>query len=153
MTHKKIEFDLERPIIRDWVITAEEAVEKIAKDIIILHDECREEYWWGDQKRSKFIESILMRIPVYPFVLTERQTGGLQVEHSSARLYSIDFFIGGVMKMTGVSQCLNGAYMDDLPALLQRRILDCKLTFFIIDHDTPDELREDVLYRIATLKW
>lgn len=87
-----------------------------------IHPEYQRRLVWDTKKRSKFIESLLMNIPIPPIFLYEYEYSRYEVIDGQQRLSSILDYYGNKFKLAGLEYWsdLNGRSFSELPPLLQR---------------------------------
>lgn len=116
---------------------------------------------WDNKRQSRLIESLLLRIPLPSFYVSENQAEEWEVVDGIQRLTAIMRFIDPSLLGQDYQQlCLegleylgerfNGATFDDLDPRLKRRILETEFTFHVIKHSTPEEVRFNIFARINT---
>ncbi len=89
---------------------------------INLHPEYQRRLVWDRKKRSLFIESLLMNIPIPPVFLLEWEYGRYEVMDGQQRLSSIVEFYENRFKLTGLESWpeLNGRTYAECPPTIQR---------------------------------
>lgn len=89
---------------------------------INLHPEYQRRQVWEPKKRSLFIESLLMNLPVPPVFLFEVDYSRYEVIDGQQRLSAIADFYENRFKLTGLEKWpgLNGRTYADLPPVIQR---------------------------------
>lgn len=143
------DYPLDELAIRDERRTAEDVVRRIEKGRFVLDPDFQREFVWDDQKQSRLIESILMRIPLPVFYVAEDAQGRLIVVDGRQRLTTLKRFLSGELKLyLEDRQELHGKTFDALDVRLQNRVEDCQLLFYIIDHAVPERARLDIFERV-----
>lgn len=82
------------------------------------------QFVWNKEKQSKFIESILLDLPIpYLFLADEPNTGKLEILDGSQRIRTLDAFLKNELKLVDLQKLklLNGFKFDDLLESRQRR--------------------------------
>src|SRR5712672_1232645 len=98
------------------------------KEQINLSPEFQRRAIWDEERRSRFIESIIMNVPIPPVFLGEDEYGKYVVLDGRQRLTAINEFMKNTFKLRGlvIWNELNGANFDDLqkrkiaPAITRR---------------------------------
>jgi hypothetical protein len=87
-----------------------------------LHPEYQRRLIWDRKKRSLFIESILMNIPIPPIFLLEWEYSRYEVMDGQQRLSTIVEFYDNRFKLSGLEKWpeLNGRTYADCPPIIQR---------------------------------
>ena len=132
--------------------TIEILAKKVAENEYTVPDYQRE-YTWEAPRKSKFIESILIGLPI-PFVFfwMNGETGKLEIVDGSQRLRTIEEYLGGRLILEGLERLdlLNGTCFDDLPLSRRRKIFNISIRGIILSENTDMEARVDLFERINT---
>lgn len=123
-----------------------------------LHPEYQRRLVWDKTKKSLFIESILLNIPIPPIFLYEWDYSRYEVMDGQQRLASIIDFYENKFKLTGLEQWsdLNGKTFSDLPPLLKKALDRRRLSAIVIlaesasTEETKNKLRRFVFERLNT---
>lgn len=121
-----------------------------------LHPEYQRRQVWDKAKQSRFIESMLMNLPVPPVFLFESEYNRYEVMDGQQRLSSILAFYENRLKLTGLEHWteLHGKQYSDLPQKLQRGLDRRRISAVVLQ--TPpgssktDEVRRIVFERLNT---
>lgn len=132
--------------------TIEILAHKVAQEEYTVPDYQRE-YTWENPRKSKFIESILIGLPI-PFVFfwMNDETGQLEIVDGSQRLRTIEEYLGNRLTLEGLERLdlLNGTSFSDLPLSRRRKILNISIRGIILSESTDIEARVDLFERINT---
>lgn len=108
---------------------------------------------WSNAKRSRFIESIIMNVPVPPVFLGEEQYGKYVVLDGRQRLTAAYRFLTDKLKLTGLSVWdeLNGLKYSqlkkkNLASAIERRFLPAVL----LTRESSPEVKYEVFERLNT---
>ena len=107
---------------------------------------------WNKAKKSKFIESAFMGLPI-PFVFFWQNVDGrLEIVDGSQRLRTIRDFMADKIKLSGLEilPALNGFYFSDLSASRQLKFGDIAIRAIILDNSTDAVTRTEMFARINT---
>ncbi|WP_277984589.1 DUF262 domain-containing protein [Sphingomonas faeni] len=111
---------------------------------------------WDVVRKSKLIESILLRIPLPVFYVAADDAENWRVVDGLQRLTTIYDFIHTETEhsfsLRGLEylQAYEGATFDQLPRSIKRRIDETELNINVIESGTPDEVMFNVFKRINT---
>jgi len=125
-------------------------------DIILSPDFQRHEVWKVEQK-SKFIESILMGLPLPPIYLKKNSETQYIVVDGLQRTSTLRDFMAGKLQLTGLEpegkNVLNNATIDTLDSIregLKARIEDRQLFIYVMEPSVSMSIVYDVFNRINT---
>lgn len=112
----------------------------------------REDTWEPDRK-SRFIESLLMGLPIPFLFFWERpETGKLEIVDGSQRLRTIEQFVLGdlVVGPLQVLTELDGMRFKDLPESRQRKLKNRSIRGIVLNEHADEQARFDIFERINT---
>jgi len=109
---------------------------------------------WKDNRQSKFIESIILGLPIPPMYFAEVDEGVLEVIDGSQRIRTIDRFLRNQLKLKGLQKLegLNGLTFNDLSSSRKRKINNVSMRAVVvtdIDKDTMS-IRHEIFERLNT---
>ena len=143
------DYPIDDLLIRRESRTIYDIVRRIDDGTCIMNPEFQRDFIWSDDKQSKLIESVIMRIPLPVFYLAEDETGRMVVVDGLQRLATFNRFLKDDLKLRLRSRPqLNGKRFSDLEPKLQNRVEDCNLVFYIIDPKVPESARLDIFERV-----
>jgi hypothetical protein len=108
---------------------------------------------WEPERKSRFIESLLMGLPIPFLFFWERpSTGKLEIVDGSQRLRTIEQFILGDMVLGELDDlsCLEGMSFRDLPESRQRKIRNRSIRGIVLNEHADEQARFDLFDRINT---
>ena len=113
---------------------------------------------WTNVKQSRLIESLVLRIPLPSFYVSEDDEEEWEVVDGVQRLTAISRFVqpqsdDQALRLTGLEYLkgdFDGFRFQDLPPRLSRRIRETEFTFHVIESNTPPAVRFNIFARINT---
>ena len=123
------------------------------KEQINLNPDFQRRDRWDEEKQSRFIESIIMNVPIPPVFLGEDEYGSYVVLDGKQRLTAIKEFLNNTFKLTSLKvwEDLNGQNFNDL----QKQKLDRAITrrfvpAVVILKESSSQVKYDVFDRLNT---
>jgi len=142
-------YPIDTLLIRHETRTVHDVVRRIDQGSFVMNPDFQRDFIWGNEKQSKLIESVLMRIPLPVFYLAEDEQGRMIVVDGLQRLSTFVRFIdNGLELKLPKHQELHGKKFKDLSPKLQNRIEDCNLVLYIVDAKVPERARLDIFDRV-----
>lgn len=143
------DYPIDTLLIRHEQRTVHDVVRRINQGSFVMDPDFQRDFIWPEDKQSKLIESVLMRIPLPVFYLAEDTIGRMIVVDGLQRLSTFDRFIRNELKLKLPKRDeLNGKRFKDLSAKLQNRIEDCNLVLYVMDAKAPDGARLEIFERV-----
>lgn len=143
------EYPLDTLLIRTETRTVYDVVRRMEKGSFVMNPDFQRDFIWPEDKQSKLIESVLMRIPLPVFYLAEDERGRMIVVDGLQRLSTFQRFFNNELLLRLPEQSeLNRKRFQDLSAKLQNRVEDCNLVLYIIDAKVPERARLDIFERV-----
>jgi hypothetical protein len=108
---------------------------------------------WEPERKSRFIESLLMGLPIPFLFFWERpETGKLEIVDGSQRLRTIEQFILGdfVIGELDTLTALEGMRFHDLPESRQRKIKNRSVRGIVLNEHADEQARFEIFDRINT---
>ena len=98
---------------------------------------------WNEKEQSRFIESILLGLPISTMVFAEVENGALEVIDGSQRMRTIDNFMNNNLKLKGLEKLdgLNKLSFNDFSSSRKRKIRNSTIraiVLFDLDKDNMD---------------
>ena len=143
------DYPLDDLLIRQENRTVFEVIRRIEKGSYIMDPDFQRDFIWPEDKQSKLIESVIMRIPLPVFYLAEDEEGRMIVVDGLQRLSTFCQFIQDDLRLRLPDRAeIDRLRFSDLPPRLKNRIEDCNLIFYIIDSKVPERARLDIFERV-----
>ncbi len=108
------------------------------------------EFTWEEERKTKFLESIIMGLPI-PFIFFwEMPDGKLEIVDGSQRLRTIQEFLLGDFRLGNLEQLTlaSGLRFRDLPQSRQRKIKNRSIRGIVLSEHADEAARLDMFERI-----
>ena len=105
---------------------------------------------WEEDRESKFIESILLGLPI-PYIFTaENEDGRLEIIDGSQRIRTLDNFLGDrlILSTLEVLDKCNGLKFSDFPISRQRKINNTSMRMIVLSEHSDEDARFMLFERI-----
>jgi hypothetical protein len=143
------DYPIDTLLIRHETRTVHDIVRRIDQGSFVMDPDFQRAFIWDDDKQSKLIESVLMRIPLPVFYLAEDSAGRMIVVDGLQRLSTFARYIKNDLGLKLPNQEeLHRKKFKDLSPKLQNRIEDCNLVLYIVDAKVPERARLDIFERV-----
>ena len=143
------DYPIDDVLIRQETRTVYEVIRRIEKGSYIMDPDFQRDFVWPEDKQSKLIESVVMRIPLPVFYLAEDEEGRMIVVDGLQRLSTFRRFVQNKLRLRLPGRTeLDRLQFSELRPKLKNRIEDCNLIFYIIDSTVPERARLDIFERV-----
>lgn len=143
------DYPLDDLLIRNETRTVDGVLRRIKTGSYIMDPDFQRDFVWSEDKQSKLMESVIMRIPLPVFYLAEDNEGRMIVVDGLQRLSTFYRFAKDELRLRLPDRAaLHGKRFSDLPPKLRNRVEDCNLIFYIIDDKAPERARLDIFERV-----
>ena len=143
------DYPIDDILIRRETRTIYDVIRRIDGGTYVMDPDFQRDFVWPEDKQSKLIESVIMRIPLPVFYLAEDDKGNMVVVDGLQRLSTFKRFVRDQLKLKlSDRKELDGRKFSDLQPKLQNRIEDCNLIFYTIDSKVPERARLDIFERV-----
>lgn len=110
------------------------------------------EFTWEPDRKSRFIESLIMGLPIPFLFFWEMADGRLEIVDGSQRLRTIEEFVLGDFRLNDLDALpnLSGFRFADLPESRQRKITNRSIRGIVLNEHADEQARFDMFERINT---
>jgi Protein of unknown function DUF262 len=110
------------------------------------------EFVWHEKRRAKFIESVLLGLPIPFMFAADTPDGTLEIVDGAQRLRTLREFLDNKLVLTSLEQLtmLEGRRFSDLPTSQQRKFKNRTLRMIVLTDKTTDDAKYDIFQRINT---
>tara|TARA_R110001599_G_scaffold350254_2_gene580032 strand:+ start:14541 stop:15596 length:1056 start_codon:yes stop_codon:yes gene_type:complete len=95
-------------------------------------------YIWKNSEASRFIESLLLGLPVPGVFLAKDLDGKHMIIDGQQRLLSVYYYVNGELKLSGIGGIFNGMRFNELPEEHKNRLMDSIIHATIIRQDNQN---------------
>lgn len=110
------------------------------------------EFVWRKDRQSRFIESVLLGVPLTPFLVAEDINKRLEIIDGSQRIRTLIAFSKNELRLSKLNylDTLNSAKYKDLPRRLRHSINNRDFKVIVVGKEATIEVRRDIFDRINT---
>lgn len=111
------------------------------------------EFIWDEKRQSRFIESLLLGLPIpLVFVAEIEKDGRLEIVDGSQRIRTLAAFINDELQLKGLDKLkdLNGLYFSQLKSARQRKFKNISMRMIVLSSKATEEIRNEMFDRINT---
>ena len=110
------------------------------------------EFTWEAERKSRFIESVVMGLPIPFLFFWEMENGKLEIVDGSQRLRTLEEFVLGGFRLTELESLakMSGFQFTDLPEPRQRKIKNRSIRGIVLNEHADEQARFDMFERINT---
>ena len=121
------------------------------KEIDLAPDFQRNEVW-DYERKSRLIESLLLRIPIPVFYVSADDNENWSVVDGVQRAWAINEYVTDKYPLKGLEYLdkYNGKFHRDLQRPMQRRIGETEIVINVIEVGTPERVKFNIFRRINT---
>ncbi len=145
---KTVDYDVKEYPVEILVGKYKKGIETGTNEIFI--PSYQRTFQWEDDRQSRFIESILLGLPI-PYIFTaENEDGRLEIVDGSQRIRTLDNFLSNNLELNGleVLSLCNGLRFIDFPVSRQRKIFNTSLRMIVLSEHSDEDARFMLFERI-----
>jgi len=144
-----------RLVTQPYDLVVESLISQITNKTIFLRPiserpSFQRRYVWTNRLASRFIESILLKVPIPPCYLSQNEDFELDVIDGQQRIYSLYRYVNNQFKITDLEilKEFNQYRFHQLPFKTQRQIMTYTLRLIVITNESHPEIKFDVFERL-----
>lgn len=114
--------------------------------------EYQRKFVWDLKRQRRFIESVLLGLPIPFLFIAEMDDGRLEIVDGAQRVQTLEAFVNGDLVLDRLEKlpALNAFKFSDLLEPQQRKFKNRALRMIVLDESTALEVRQDIFDRINT---
>lgn len=151
-TEIKRPFDPQKIKVQSGPLLVGQMIARMGHDEIRVPEFQRKAGIWNVQRKSRLIESLLLRIPIPVFYFAADEGDNWSVVDGLQRTTTIHDFVRGEFALRGLEYLTKyeGKRYHELERPMQRRIEETSLMVNVIQPGTPEEVTFNIFSRINT---
>lgn len=142
---KEIDYDT-----RDYAIDF--LVQQYRDNEFFIPDEYQRQYIWDDNDKNKFIESILIGLPIPFMFFSDTDDGRCEVIDGAQRTQTLEQFMSDDLTLSNLKKLtsLNGFCYTDIPEYFRRKFNKTTMRIIVLSDETTIDIRKEIFNRINT---
>ena len=142
---KEVDYDT-----RDYAIDF--LVQQYKDNEFFIPDEYQRQFIWDDQNKNRFIESILLGLPIPFMFFSDTDDGRCEIIDGAQRTCTLEEFINDDLILSGLTKltALNGFSYSSLPDYYRRKFNKTTMRIIVLSDETTVEIRKEIFNRINT---
>ena len=111
----------------------------------------QKEFIWDIKRQSRFIESVLLGVPLTPFLVSEDDENRLEIIDGSQRIRTLIAFYENKLRLRNLDklELINSSKFDDLPRRAKNYFKNRDFKIIITD-ESEMKIKQDIFHRINT---
>lgn len=148
---KPVSFDIREFTVEIYVQKYIEGIDKDDNELYI--PDYQREFVWDTKHQSRFIESLILGLPV-PFIFAAeiKESGRLEIVDGSQRIRTMAAFLKDELELDGLERLteLNKIKFSQLPIARQRLIKNIAIRMVVLSSKATEDVRNEMFDRINT---
>lgn len=127
-------------------------VQKFREDEFYIPDEYQRQFIWDDDKKSLFIESVLLGLPIPLMFFSDTEDGRCEIIDGAQRTQSLEAFMSNDLVLTNLKKLdsLVGFNYDDIPEYFKKKFDKTNIRVVVLSDETTLDIRQEIFTRINT---
>lgn len=127
-------------------------VQKFREDEFYIPDEYQRQFIWDDDKKSLFIESVLLGLPIPLMFFSDTEDGRCEIIDGAQRTQSLEAFMNNDLELTNLKKLdsLLGFKYDDIPEYFKKKFYKTNIRVVVLSDETTLDIRQEIFTRINT---
>lgn len=148
---KPVSFDVREFTVEIYVQKYLDGLDKDDNELYI--PDYQREFVWDNKHQSRFIESLILGLPV-PFIFAAeiKESGRLEIVDGSQRIRTMAAFLKDELELSGLEKLteLNNTKYSQLPIARQRLIKNIAIRMVVLSSKATEDVRNEMFDRINT---
>lgn len=127
-------------------------VQKFREDEFYIPDAYQREFIWDDTKKSLFIESVLLGLPIPLMFFSDTEDGRCEIIDGAQRTQTLEAFMNNDFKLIELKKLksINGFTYDDIPEYFMKKFDKTNIRVVALSDETTLDIRQEIFTRINT---
>lgn len=127
-------------------------VQQYRDDEFYIPDEYQRQYIWEENDKTRFIESILLGLPIPFMFFSDTDDGRCEIIDGAQRTQTLEEFMSDELNLSSMKKLtsLEGFSYSDIPEYYRRKFNKTTMRIIVLSDDTTVEVRKEIFNRINT---
>lgn len=127
-------------------------IQQFRENEFYIPDEYQRQYIWNDADKNRFVESILLGLPIPLMFFSDTDDGRCEIIDGAQRTQAMEEFMSGDLVLSDLKKLtsLNGFSYNDIPAYFRKKFDKTNMRIIVLSDDTSLEIRQEIFNRINT---
>lgn len=127
-------------------------IQQFRDDEFYIPDEYQRQYIWNNADKNRFVESILLGLPIPLMFFSDTEDGRCEIIDGAQRTQAMEEFMSGDLVLSDLKKLtsLNGFSYNDIPAYFRKKFDKTNMRIIVLSDDTTLEIRQEIFNRINT---
>ena len=127
-------------------------VQKFREDEFYIPDEYQRQFIWDDDKKSLFIESVLLGLPIPLMFFSDTEDGRCEIIDGAQRTQSLEAVMSNDVELTNLKKLdsLLGFKYNDIPEYFKKKFDKTNIRVVVLSDETTLDIRQEIFTRINT---
>ncbi len=127
-------------------------IQQFREDEFYIPDEYQRQYIWNNADKNRFVESILLGLPIPLMFFSDTEDGRCEIIDGAQRTQAMEEFMSGDLVLSDLKKLtsLNGFSYNDIPVYFRKKFDKTNMRIIVLSDDTTLEIRQEIFNRINT---
>lgn len=127
-------------------------VQQFRENEFYVPDEYQRKFIWEDPNKTRFIESILLGLPIPFMFFSDTDDGRCEIIDGAQRTQTMVEFMDNELRLTNLKKlsALNNFTYSDLPEYFKRKFNKTTMRIIVLSDETTIDIRKEIFNRINT---
>lgn len=147
---RNVKYDIREFTIEYYVDKYSKGEETDKNELFV--PEYQREFIWDNKRQSRFIESLMLGLPVPLVFVAENEDGRLEIVDGSQRVRTLNAFLHDELCLTGLEKLnkMNDLCFSQLPLSRQRKFKNIPMRMIVLSSQATEGTKNEMFDRINT---